>query len=517
MASPKQASPRQKTVLCVLDGLGLNPNPRGNAVAAAKTPCLNGLLATCPNSTLVTFGERVGLPEGQMGNSEVGHLNIGAGRVVEQWLLRISRALKGDYIAASEPYRSLLTTIDPSRTMHVIGLFSDGGVHSHSDHLLLLLERLSKDFSGRIALHLITDGRDTSPQRAHNLVEKLLHQIAELQNVMIATVSGRFYAMDRDNRWERTQRAYDAIVHGKGISAADPLKFIEFSYHEEVTDEFIEPAVCGYEGVTPGDGVIFWNFRADRMRQIVRSLCVSAFDGFARSAPPFQPAQTLCFTDYDQTFHLPFLFPTDEIRDHLGAVIAKESLRQLRVAETEKYPHVTYFLNGGQEAASPLEDRVLIPSPRDVKTYDLKPEMSAREVTDAVVDAIAEDKHDFIVVNFANCDMVGHTGILDAAVSAVETVDTCLQRLLNNAKSHGWQVLIIADHGNAEQMINYEDGTPHTAHTTYPVPIILFNAARKARIRSGGALCDVAPTVLHLMDVAQPPTMTGTSLVEFGE
>jgi 2,3-bisphosphoglycerate-independent phosphoglycerate mutase len=508
--------PRKTTLLCILDGLGLNPNPVGNAVAQARKPCLDRLLTEQPNATLITCGERVGLPDGQMGNSEVGHLNIGAGRVVEQWLLRINRALAGAYLAESETYRTFREKTKDSAALHVVGLFSDGGVHSHSDHLTLLLRRLVADFGGTIYLHLITDGRDTSPQRAAEQVAELQAELAALpapERCRIATISGRFYTMDRDKRWERTKRGYDAIVQGQGNGASDPVAYIAQSYAGGTTDEFIEPAIFDYAGAGPGDGIIFWNFRADRMRQIVRTLCVADFDGWDRGAPPFPPARTLTFTEYDATFGLPYLFEEMTILNHLGETVSQRGLRQLRVAESEKYPHVTYFFNGGIETPYAGEERRLVPSPRDVRTYDEKPQMSAPEVAEVVVEAVASGEFDLIVVNFANCDMVGHTGVLEAAIKAVETVDGCLGRILDTLSTAGGQAVIIADHGNAEQMIHYEDGTPHTAHTLYPVPVVLFGTPPGIGVADGGALCDVAPTVLELMGIPQPAEMTGQSLL----
>jgi 2,3-bisphosphoglycerate-independent phosphoglycerate mutase len=507
---------RKTTLLCILDGLGLNPNPLGNAVAQASTPCLDRLLQEQPSATLITCGERVGLPDGQMGNSEVGHLNIGAGRVVEQWLLRINRALAGAYLRENAAYQTFRQNTQNAPALHVVGLFSDGGVHSHSEHLTLLLRRLTEDFAGTIYLHLITDGRDTSPQRAGAQVAELVAELAALpgsERCCIATISGRFYTMDRDKRWERTKRGYDAIVHGQGTAAADPVAYIQASYASGTTDEFIEPAVFAYEGVGPNDGIVLWNFRADRMRQIVRTLCVADFDGWDRGEPPFTPERTLTFTEYDATFGLPYLFSELEIINHLGETVARQGLKQLRVAESEKYPHVTYFFNGGVETPYAGEERRLVPSPRDVRTYDEKPEMSAPGIADVVVEAIGSREFDLIVVNFANCDMVGHTGVLEAAIKAVETVDGCLQRILDALRAVDGQAVIIADHGNAEQMIHYEDGTPHTAHTLFPVPIILFGTESGTGVAEGGALCDVAPTVLELMHLPQPPEMSGKSLV----
>lgn len=489
----------------------------GNAVAIADTPCLDRLLKEQPNATLITCGERVGLPEGQMGNSEVGHLNIGAGRVVEQWLLRINRALQGAFLAQSDVYQEFLKNTKDSPALHLVGLFSDGGVHSHSEHQALLLRRLLADFAGTIYIHLVTDGRDTSPTRAGEQVPELLELLASLpgsERCRIATLSGRFYAMDRDKRWERTKRAYDAIVHGQGHPATDPVAWIEESYKNGTTDEFIEPAIFDYKGVGPTDGIVFWNFRADRMRQIVRTLCLADFDGFPREAPPFSVKHILCFTEYDATFALPYLFSELDITNHLGETVSRQGLSQLRVAESEKYPHVTYFFNGGVETPYAGEERRLVPSPRDVRTYDEKPQMSAPEIRDVVVKAIGSGEFDLIVVNFANCDMVGHTGVLEAAVKAVATVDGCLQNILDALAAAGGQAVIIADHGNAEQMVHYEDGTPHTAHTLYPVPIILVGAPAGVQLQDGGALCDVAPTVLALMGLPQPAEMSGSSLLQ---
>jgi 2,3-bisphosphoglycerate-independent phosphoglycerate mutase len=499
-------------LICILDGLGLNPNPRGNAVAVAKKPVLDKLFATQPMTTLVTHGERVGLPEGQMGNSEVGHLNIGAGRVVEQWLLRISRALSRGAIRDSAAYATLHQEVSGQGALHIVGLFSDGGVHSHSEHLYLLLDRISADFKSTIYLHLITDGRDTSPHRALDQVKDLESRIAQkYPHIKIATVCGRFYAMDRDKRWERVERAYKAIRLKDAPRAVSASQWIAASYEAKTTDEFIEPAVIDPTPVGEKDGIIFWNFREDRMREIVRVLCIENFADFPRPAPIFSAARVLCFTEYDHSFGLPFLFEPIEIKNHLGEVLSAQGLRQLRTAETEKYPHVTYFFNGGIEKAYSGEERVLIPSPRDVKTYDLKPEMSAEGVTEVVVNALTSKSADVIVVNLANCDMVGHTGVFEAAVRAVETADTCLGKMLTALDKVSGKAVILADHGNAEQLINYEDGSPFTSHTLFPVPFIVYGAG-KLSLREGGALCDVAPTVLKLLVIPQPQEMTGKSL-----
>jgi len=508
------------TLLCILDGFGLNPNPVGNAVHMAHKPIIDGLMANSPWSTLTTFGEAVGLPAGQMGNSEVGHLNIGAGRVVEQWLLRISRALAGSFLSDSLQYRTFLQATRQSPKVHVIGLYSSGGVHSHADHLQLLLKRLAQDLSCEIVLHLISDGRDVSPTSFESDLNQLNSYLQAFPRCTIGSISGRFYAMDRDKRWERVRLAYDAIALGQGATTSDFSNYVKDSYARNVTDEFIVPAVRPNCWVGPDDGMIFWNFREDRMRELVGALCIESFDAqissqagaFSRTGIIPRKENVLCFTEYDHNYQLPYLFEQLEIKNHLGETISKAGLAQLRVAETEKYPHVTYFLNGGIETPYSGEERKLVPSPREVRTYDQKPEMSAYGVTEVVVEGIRSGKYELIVVNLANCDMVGHTGVLEAAIRAVETVDTCLGQMLGALRDTGGQALILADHGNAEQMINYADGTPYTAHTTHPVPVILFNYPLQVALRPGGALCDVAPTVLHMMGMPQPLEMSGKSL-----
>ncbi|MBX7145500.1 MAG: 2,3-bisphosphoglycerate-independent phosphoglycerate mutase [Oligoflexia bacterium] len=506
---------RTPTLLCVLDGFGLNPNPRSNAVHSARKPNFDRLWRDCPHTTLITYGERVGLPEGQMGNSEVGHLNIGAGRVIEQWLLRISRALQGTALDSNQTYRSFVKGIANSEHLHLIGLLSDGGVHSHEDHLKLLLKRLKRDYQGEVLLHILTDGRDTAPQSGIDSLSSLQEFLKDFPRVRIATVCGRFYAMDRDKRWERTQLAYQAILGAQGTKCRDFVAGLRASYESKVGDEFVEPLVGSYSGYQTGDAFVFWNFREDRMRQIVAAICSREFSGFARTHTIPAAERVLCFTEYDHSLHLPYLFEPLCIKNHIGEYLAGLGRAQLRVAETEKYPHVTYFFNGGVEQAYTAEERKLVPSPRDVRTYDLKPEMSAAAVTDIVVAGIQSGKFDFIVVNLANCDMVGHTGVFEAAVKAVETVDQCLGRMLEALKTANGQALIIADHGNAEQMVDYETAAPHTSHTTFPVPCVLVRAQPRAgeSLRDGGALCDVAPTLLKMMETPQPPEMSGTSLL----
>ena len=503
------------TLLCILDGFGLNPDPAGNAVAVAQKPVLDSLFVSCPSTTLITYGERVGLPEGQMGNSEVGHLNIGAGRVVEQWLLRISRVLHGSFLQQSKEWKNFVEATQSSPCLHVVGLYSQGGVHSHAEHLKLLIHRVTQEYRGTVLLHLFTDGRDVAPNAAKEDFSQLKQFLTRYPACKIATIGGRFYGMDRDKRWERVQKAWEAIALGKGVAKKDPIEWIEECYAKGTTDEFIEPAVFVPAGIGSEDAIMFFNFREDRMREIVKALCIDDFKDFDRgSAAHISPKRVLCFTDYDHTYHLSSLFAPIEITNHIGEVISKLGLPQFRAAETEKYPHVTYFFNGGIEKPYPGEERCLVPSPRDVKTYDQKPEMSAFELTAKVTEAIKSKKYKFLVVNFANCDMVGHTGNMNAAVKAVETVDACLGKVLEALKAENGQALIFADHGNAEQMIDYETGAPFTSHTKYPVPLILFGHGSSPVLAHGGALCDIAPTTLKLMGIEQPAEMTGKSLIE---
>jgi 2,3-bisphosphoglycerate-independent phosphoglycerate mutase len=515
----------KKTFLIVLDGLGINPNPLSNSWAEAAPPYLNQLLAENPNSTLVTHGLRVGLPEGQMGNSEVGHLNIGAGRVIQQSLVRIDIGLQPETLRQSIAYNNFITLAAQTQEIHLLGLLSDGGVHSHLNHLLQLLKIISiQDEINSIKLHIITDGRDTSPQGGLAYLATLISAIDLLHThvprlkIHIASLSGRFYTMDRDQRWERTQRAVDAIVGGKNTVTLSPLDYLKQRYEAGETDEFVTPVSFSANGSNAppslqNASLLCWNFRADRMRQITQALFNPLFSHFHVHST-FRGERSLTFTEYDEALPLPLLFPSQPVRDHLGEMVAKNGLAQLRAAETEKYPHVTYFFNGGSEEQLPREERIMVPSPKDVATYDLKPEMSAYELTDAVVKRIvAKDDLAFGVLNYANCDMVGHTGNLAAATKAVETVSFCLAKLVPILIDHGWTIMLIADHGNCEQMVNYADGSPHTSHTKYPVPIILVNGPPKFGVSAGGALCDVAPTILNLLAIPVPADMTGTSLL----
>ncbi len=501
-------------LLCILDGFGLNPRKEANAVYLANTPNFDSIFKTFPHTTLITCGLKVGLPEGQMGNSEVGHTNIGAGRVVKQWLVKITDLLNEGYLEKSPVVNSFLHRLGADSAVHLVGLFSDGGIHSHLNHSLKLSEFLTKK-NIKHYFHIITDGRDTSPTSGIKFVENLSKYLLNNPLAEIATVSGRFYAMDRDKRWQRTYQAYQAIYLGESpYSFSTAEEGIKSSYERNVTDEFIEPFVVNnYSGIKKEDGIIFFNFREDRMRQIVSLILNKAENTGLPSITPHSPDLVLTFTNYDRRLPLNFIFEEERVSKTLGEVISKKGLSQLRISETEKYPHVTYFFNCGREEPYQNEERIHIPSPRDVKTYDQKPEMSAYEVTEEVVAAIKKRKFSLIVLNFANPDMVGHTGVLSAAIKAVETVDTCLGRVLKACQESETAALIFADHGNAEQMIDYETGKPHTAHTKYPVPFVLVSDNHKLRLREGGTLANIAPTALMLLDIEKPLEMTEESLI----
>jgi 2,3-bisphosphoglycerate-independent phosphoglycerate mutase len=501
----------------ILDGWGTNPSPENNAIAQARTPNMTKLAAGYPSVDIGTSGMSVGLPDGQMGNSEVGHLNIGAGRIVYQDLTRISKAIDdGDFFINPVLLDCIARTKGAGGRLHLSGLLSDGGVHSHNTHLYALLE-LAKREGVEVFVHCLLDGRDTPPKSAIHYLAQLEEKLAGIGCGRIATVIGRYYAMDRDNRWERVEKAYAAIVRGEGNRLGSSKEIIEASYLAEVTDEFVLPSVIVEHGqpvgsVMDGDGFIFFNFRSDRAREITRALALDRFDGFSREDHP-RLSSYVCMTLYDETLHLPVAFPGEELKNILGEILAREGKSQLRIAETEKYAHVTFFFNGGNEVPFPGEERCLIPSPKDVPTYDKKPEMSAYLVTDELLRRLDEDKYDVIVLNFANADMVGHTGIMNAAMRAIEAVDECIGRLVEKVLSLEGRVLITADHGNAEKMVD-EDGGPHTAHTTDLVPFILVDdRRRKVRLRRG-ILADISPTILEILGVPKPPEMTGNSLIE---
>lgn len=507
---------KRPTVLMILDGYGLNENKHGNAVAQANTPVIDRLMEEYPFVHGNASGLDVGLPDGQMGNSEVGHLNMGAGRIVYQDLTKITKAIQnGDFFDNPELLRACQNAKDHDSALHLLGLVSDGGVHSHIGHIYGLLELAKRQGLKKVYVHCFLDGRDTPPASGLEYVQELTDEMKEIGVGEVASVSGRYYAMDRDNRWERVEKAYDAMIKGEGVEAEDAVKAIKVSYENEVTDEFMLPTVIVKDGkpvakIQDNDSVIFFNFRPDRAREITRTLCAEEFDGFERE----RRIQTtyVCFTEYDVTIpNKTIAFPKTEIRNTLGEHLSKCGLTQARIAETEKYAHVTFFFNGGVEAPNPGEDRILVNSPK-VATYDLKPEMSAFEVCDKLVDAIRSKKYDVIIINFANPDMVGHTGIEKAAIQAVEAVDACVGRAVEAIKEVDGQMFICADHGNAEQLIDEKTGEPFTAHTTNQVPFILVNADGYD-LREGGRLADIAPTLLELMGVVQPEEMSGKSLL----
>ena len=496
------------TTLIIMDGFGLAPAADDNAVTLAKTPVLDKLFKEYAHTTLSASGLDVGLPAGQMGNSEVGHTNIGGGRVVFQDLPRISRAIEDGSFFRNEAYNKAMDDcLAKGTSLHLYGLLSDGGVHSHIEHLFALLQMAKDKGLEKVYVHCFLDGRDVSPTSGKGFVQELCDKCAEIGVGKIATVMGRYYAMDRDKRWERVQMAYDAMVYGEGIHNADPVDAVAKSYANGVTDEFVEPVVCDSEGtIGDNDSVIFFNFRPDRAREITRAIVDPEFDGFQRE---FFPTTYVCNTEYDASMpNVLVAWPRVAVKNGLGESLSSMGLTQLRIAETEKYAHVTFFFNGGVEKQYPGEDRVLVPSPK-VATYDLQPEMSAFEVCDKCVERIESGAYDVIILNFANCDMVGHTGVLEAAVKAVETVDTCVGKVVEATLKMGGIAMITADHGNAEDM-KQEDGSPMTAHTTNLVPFILCGAGSELRT---GRLADIAPTILDVLGLACPPEMDGRTLI----
>ena len=509
----QQKRPRP-AVLCILDGWGWRPDSADNAIALAHPANYERMLSECPHGLLATSGRAVGLPEGQMGNSEVGHMNIGAGRVVTQDLPRIDDTIaNGSFAKLPELTRLIEKVKASSGAVHILGLLSPGGVHSHQNHIAALVRAANAE-NVPVFVHAFLDGRDTPPRSALGFLELFQRSVAGLAGVRIATVSGRYYAMDRDKRWDRVSKAYAVIVEAKGEFAREPKDAVEASYQKDTGDEFVLPTVIGdYEGIADGDALLFANFRADRAREILTALLDPGFDGFARTrVVNFSAAAGL--TEYSEALKrcMTALFTPEDLHETLGEYAAELGLKQLRIAETEKYAHVTFFLNGGREEPFVGEDRVLVQSPK-VATYDLKPEMSAIEVTDKLEAAIGSGKYDLIVVNFANPDMVGHTGFLPAAEKAVATIDQCLGRLRAAVEKAEGVLLITADHGNVEMMRDPETGEPHTAHTTFDVPIIVVNGPRNLKLVSG-RLADVAPTLLDLMGLAKPREMTGHSLIE---
>ena len=509
---------KKPVVLMVLDGYGINENPEGNAIAMADTPNMDRLMKEAPYVLGNASGLAVGLPDGQMGNSEVGHMNIGAGRIIYQDLTRITKAIEdGDFFENKGLLAAMENCKKNNSDLHLWGLLSDGGVHSHNTHIYAILEMAKRNGLSKVFVHAFLDGRDTPPASGRDYVAALVDKMNEIGCGKVASLSGRYYAMDRDNNWDRVEKAYDSLVKGEGVKATDPVKAMEDSYANDITDEFVLPTVITDEAGKPlslvkdGDSVIFYNFRPDRAREMTRAFCDDDFKGFERKRID---TTYVCFKDYDESIPNKIIaFEKESIKNTLGEYLAACGKKQLRLAETEKYAHVTFFFNGGVEDPNVDEARILVNSPKDVATYDLKPEMSAPEVGVNLCDAIKSDKYDVIIINFANPDMVGHTGVIPAAVKAVTKVDELVGEAAAAVKEVGGALFICADHGNAEKMIDYETGKPHTAHTTNPVPFILYNYDEGVKLREGGCLADIAPTLLEIMELPQPAEMTGKSLI----
>ncbi len=509
---------KKPTVLMILDGYGLNARKDGNAVAEANTPVMDKLMAECPFVEGNASGMAVGLPEGQMGNSEVGHLNMGAGRIVYQELTRITKEIQdGTFFENPALLKAVENCKEKDSALHMFGLLSDGGVHSHNTHLYGLLELARRNGLSKVYVHCFLDGRDPPPASGKGYAEALEEEMKKIGVGEIASVMGRYYAMDRDNNYDRVKLAYDALTKGEGLTAAGGPEGIQASYDREETDEFVKPTVVVKDGapvatIKDGDSVIFFNFRPDRAREITRSFCDDDFKGFERGGR--LNLTYVCFSDYDPTIpNKEIAFHKISVTNTFGEWLAAKGMKQARIAETEKYAHVTFFFNGGVEKPNEGEDRILVNSPKDVATYDLKPQMSAYEVCDRLVEAINSGSYDVIIINFANPDMVGHTGVEAAAIKAVEAVDECVGRAVEALKEAGGQMFICADHGNAEQLVDYETGAPFTAHTTNPVPFILVNADPSYALREGGCLADIIPTLIEMMGMEQPEEMTGKSLL----
>ncbi len=508
---------KKPVLLCIMDGFGKNPSNEGNAIAAANTPNLDKLMAENPMTYIGASGMDVGLPDGQMGNSEVGHTNIGAGRVVYQELTRISKSIDdGDFFSNEALVGAMENCKKHGSALHLMGLMSDGGVHSHNTHMYAIVELAKKMGLNDVYVHCFLDGRDVPPASGADYVAQTVEKLKEIGVGKVVTVMGRYYAMDRDNRWERVSKAYAAMVYGEGNKNSDPVDAIKASYEvidedgKNLTDEFVLPTVCVENAtIKANDSVVFFNFRPDRAREITRTFVDEAFNGFERKNG-FFPLYYVCMTQYDATMpNVHVAFKPQTLDNTFGEYMAKMGKTQLRIAETEKYAHVTFFFNGGVEKQYDGEDRILVASPK-VPTYDMQPEMSAYEVTDKVVEAVKSGKYDAVILNFANCDMVGHTGVFEAAKAAVEAVDTCVGKVAQAVKEMDGVMLITADHGNADKMVA-EDGTPFTAHTTFPVPFVVVGYPCK--LREGGRLCDIAPTMLKIMNLEQPKEMSGESLV----
>lgn len=508
---------KKPTVLMILDGYGLNDNCQHNAVCEAKTPVMDQLMKEYPFVKGEASGMAVGLPEGQMGNSEVGHLNMGAGRIVYQELTRITKEIQdGDFFKNEALLAAVKNAKEHDSALHLFGLLSDGGVHSHITHVYGLLELAKREGLSKVYVHCFLDGRDTPPASGKEYIQALNDEMKKIGVGEAVSVMGRYYAMDRDNRWDRVEKAYNALTKGEGVQAECAVCAVKDSYANDVTDEFVVPTVVVKDGqpvgrIQDGDSVIFFNFRPDRAREITRAFCDDDFTGFDREKK--LDLTYVCFTDYDETIQNKLVaFHKVSISNTFGEFLAANNMKQARIAETEKYAHVTFFFNGGVEEPNEGEDRILVKSPK-VATYDLKPEMSAYEVCDKLVEAIKSDKYDVIIINFANPDMVGHTGVENAAIKAIEAVDECVGKAVAAIKEVNGQMFICADHGNAEQLVDYKTGEPFTAHTTNPVPFILVNADPAYKLREGGCLADIAPTLIELMGMQQPAEMTGKSLL----
>ena len=503
---------KKSLTMVIMDGYGLAPPSPGNAVANAKTPVLDELFKTCPNTTLSASGEDVGLPDGQMGNSEVGHTNIGAGRVVYQDLPKITRDIKSGVFFENEALLKAVNSCkEKNKTLHLLGLVSDGGVHSHITHIFGLLKLAKRNSLTNVYIHCFMDGRDVAPDSGKESIKALMQKCDELGIGKIATIMGRFYAMDRDNRWDRVEKAYNAMVYGEGYDQPDPVSGMQESYDAEIYDEFIKPIVCDKKGmINTDDSIIFFNFRPDRAREITRAFVDVEFDGFNRK-DGLIPLTYVCMTQYDETIKGVYVaYPPDFPENTFGETISQQGLKQIRIAETEKYAHVTFFFNGGIEQPFTGEERILVPSPKEFPTYDLIPEMSAYKVAEAACKEILGGLFDVYIVNFANCDMVGHTGDYDAAVSAVQTVDTCVGQIKDAVKQTGGYLVVTSDHGNAEVMIAEDGIGKMTAHSTNPVPFIVYGADVSLK---SGRLADIAPTLLALLKLNKPESITGESLI----
>lgn len=504
---------KQRVLLSILDGFGISERTEANAIKLAHTPNYDKLVAEYPYKTIRADGLAVGLPEGQMGNSEVGHLNLGAGRIVYQELTRINKSIKdGDFFENKVLLEAVKNAKNNNSSFHIVGMVSPGGVHSSMDHLYGLFELAKRNGLEKVFVHALLDGRDTPPASAKDYLKETEEKLAEYNFPKIATVIGRYYAMDRDNRWERVELAYNALVLGEGNKAEISYDGVQASYDNNVTDEFVKPIVILENArLNNNDSVIFFNFRPDRAREITRAITHVDFDGFQRKKV-LNNIFYVCMTQYDETFDLPIAYPPHHIMNIMADVMDKYDIKQFRTAETEKYAHVTFFFNGGVEEPHRTETRCLVPSPK-VATYDLKPDMSAHEVCEKVVEALNNPEYGYVMVNFANPDMVGHTGILEAAIIAIEVIDVCLGKILEAVQNNDITWLLTADHGNAECMVDPDTGKPHTAHTTNPVPLVLINDKNKYQLADGGKLADIVPTVLDLMDISKPKEMDGASLL----